>query len=355
VGIWIASGRDVAELAGRPADPRSCGTPEQVLSAATAETMLPILHAWSRAHDWPAPPALEIASQACAAAARGLYETAAPALRALRTAGVETLLIKGGALDRAAYPDDLPRATGDLDLLIAAAKTDAGSRALRGVGFEQGRPDPERLRIVPLSDAERECTAAQGVHLPPFFRIVHLPDLTPLAEPIHRYLAGGPLVVVGGEIYLTVEIDLHFNHPLGLDPPDLCDDGETHHLPTGDEVRVQAASDQVWWVAERLYREVIAFGNPALRRFVDLLVLLASRGGDVDWDRVLRMAVKHELQPPLFYTLWHAAELLPATVPAEILEACRPGRAGVARRRDWGDFLPKLLGGLSVVPLAPRR
>lgn len=357
IGIWLASGEEVGRLAGRACDPSAPSGPsgenprDHLLSAALEEKMLPMVHAYARARRWADLDRLRASNEIFSAAGRALYDGIAPVLRALRSRGVDAMLIKGGALDLGVYDEDLPRTMDDLDLLVKPPDLDVVVAELEAAGFVQGRVDLERMQISPLSPEEKQRIAARHYELAPFSKLARVPALSPLREWIDPDLAGEQFRVVGGEVFMVLQYDVHFNLSLGFDVADVWEFHESGRLPDGTEVLIQAPSDLAWFLPARAYHEVMALGEPSLRQFVDWLALLAARGDAIDWDHVLRLANRYDLHPGLFYMLWHADELLPSTVPREVIEACSPDRPEVKRFHDWGDFVPKLLGTVSVTPL----
>lgn len=90
-------------------------------------------------------------------------------LETLDDAGVETVVLKGGALANTLYPDPGERAMGDIDLLVAPDRAEEARRALTAAGWrrdEEGYPEAAYRRhyhLPPLRD-EGGSGAALEIH-----------------------------------------------------------------------------------------------------------------------------------------------------------------------------------------------
>lgn len=104
----------------------------------------------------------------------------------------------------------------------------------------------------------------------------------------------------------------------------------------------QSPEDLLWFVAARLYHELMLYDFPHLVLFQDMNATLFRYASEIDWDRILFVARKYDLQPSLFYTLSHLKRLFGREVPEYVLSELSPARPGVLRYHEWGDFLPKL-------------
>jgi hypothetical protein len=83
------------------------------------------------------PPALLAVARAMAVDAWMLQ-----AVRALRDADVQAIVLKGPALAEWLYDDDAPRTYGDVDVLVPLDRLDAARDVLRALGYREGASPP---------------------------------------------------------------------------------------------------------------------------------------------------------------------------------------------------------------------
>jgi hypothetical protein len=125
-----------ADVAFAPSRPRFVD--EEVAVAAFAEQVAPLLGARLVSGELAAGPSVRSrlvgAHLACVATEAWAAQTRAPLLAALRSRGVPTMLLKGGALVRVAYGAPGQRVMADLDLLVPAARWRDAQAALRSAG-----------------------------------------------------------------------------------------------------------------------------------------------------------------------------------------------------------------------------
>jgi len=78
------------------------------------------------------------------------------ALRALASAGVEGVLLKGAALACTAYPDPLCRPMGDIDFWVQPARLPAAIIALEAIGYRAGTRDDRPPALAALIGGEQQ-------------------------------------------------------------------------------------------------------------------------------------------------------------------------------------------------------
>lgn len=277
-----------------------------------------------------------------------LFSDLDPILDALAANGVETLILKGSDLAVTAYPAGMPRMMADVDLLVKAPYLPIASAVFRDAGFIHGRVDIATLKITPLTDAETSEIRDSHYEMPPFVRIRPLPGAEAYQEVIRERLSNAYFTVVGSEVFFGQGYDVHFNVSENIEIGDLWEQTRTIELPSGRTAGAQSPTALLWFLAARAYHETMLESVPSLRPFIDVLAALRLHAGAIDWDWLLHIAGKYELQPSLFYLFWHANDLLGPVVPESVLEACRPDQPGVSRFHDWGDPMPKLLSTVAV-------
>jgi hypothetical protein len=281
------------------------------------------------------------------------YTALDPVIQACVSRGIPVMVIKGGGLALDDTLDLRPRIMYDLDILIRPPDTTGVREIFADLGYVQGRVNIGNLTVQPVSTAEMTVIEATHYELLPFLRIMRVPELDEFEKVIGRWLIGDPFssfAVVHGEVYFVLAFDVHHNLSLDFDIGDIWNSPRRLRLPTGLFVDVQGITDQLWFLAARLYHEVMILNDGRLRGFFDICALLSHYSSQIEWDCLLSVASKYDLQPSLYYSLWHVNEVLDSAVPMRILESCSPCNTQVKRFHDWGDFLPKLLQGCACFP-----
>jgi hypothetical protein len=222
-------------------------------------------------------------------------EQAAEALIALRTAGVDCIVLKGWALVSTLYDGDASlRPTGDLDILIRPGDWRSACQALASFGYATSIPQPHPGYNQRFLGHEVLHTSGR---LPVGLRCVPLPLAVPWAP------------VVEGWFERAQPFDFHDAHALCLAPEDnfvyLCAHLGLHHQY-----------------------------EPRLFRYVDLL-RLACRG--LDWTAVRVRAVRWKLALPLQRCIEQLEMLWPGCLDANERAACAalPVTGAESRLHAW--------------------
>lgn len=353
-GLWVATGRQVSVVGAGDFDTTSELSKESLVARALTEKMVPMLEAYARAVSWdlgPVPAQLAKVFQHISGAH---YRCLGDVVERLRGTDVKLMLLKGGDLDLTLYPREVPRSMADLDLLVRPPDFEALKGALVAAGFRHGLFDRESLTIRPIGDFERQQAQAEGMELMELSKIVKIPELSPYQEVIAKALGGSVyhrLAVLGPDVYSLIEFDVHLNLSTGFDVQDVWWEPRTISLPDGGEILGQSQSDLLWFLAARLYHEILLHNRASMRYFVDVVALLERFADRIDWERVVFMGHKYKLDPSLFYTLWHAREILGSLVPDFVVESFDLLRGSADRSHDWGDFVSKMLGEVGIQPL----
>jgi hypothetical protein len=232
---------------------------------------------------------------------RGHYVSGcADGLRALRTASIPFVVLKGAALGELVYPRPELRHSGDIDVLLREADLPRAITALAGRGWRR-MADP----LMP-----------SPVHPPP---LVH-PTGVPIE--LHRRL----LIP-----YYTLPLDAMW---LRSRPARVA----------GVDVSVLAPADNLLHV---LAHAMHGYGEPILRWVPDAWFILA-RSPDLGWEEFLDGAVAARLGLPVHAALSYLAREIGAPIPSDVLAkleiaAARAGfvaRAAArlgSRRWEMGD------------------
>lgn len=221
------------------------------------------------------------------------FATCAEAIAILEEAGIETLLLKGGALALRHYPDQGARAMLDLDVLVRPARAQEAFARLVARGWTRmGRSDLRVLR-------DRDMVRMNGVGL---------------ASPEGRAL------------------DLHWYAGADLRTPGADDGFWRAAVPVelaGRKTRALGPTDLLY--------TVVVHGFTSYERHVrwaaDATMIIA--GGEVDWRRLLALAQARRMVLPLRAALGVLRDELGTAVPAEAIEAFAGARVDRVDRYEY--------------------
>ncbi len=211
-------------------------------------------------------------------------------LRVLREADVDTLLLKGAALNATVYPHGR-RLMADLDVMVPRARAQTAMRILQSHGWQ-----------------------------PQFRNHMHLPDVTHGCHFQH-----------GEHGHLDLHWDLFHGRPLrDAEQRDFWRAAMAVRI--GEEpTLVLCPSDQLLHVCEHglRYNDV-----PPFRWLADAYQVIAHSGAQIDWRRVAHLAKRYRLVLPVRDTLSYLERhlMLPASPAARA--ALRPLRAGLGSRLE---------------------
>lgn len=343
--IWAATG-----LVCWPIEPPTIGMRE-LLGAACQHKLIPELHAFWRHQGWPVEPALAQLAAIVGRCNAVQFETMAPVFQTLAVRNTPILALKGAHLALGVYGPERARMMVDIDALIQLPDLDQVRAIFKHHGFVEGALDIQNLRIRSSTPAETEYLLANHYEIAPTCKLVRVPEFDAHANLIRSTLPVMPYVLSGDFVYVSVACDLHFNVSTGIAVDDLWRATETMALADGTRLGCLNASVLLWFLCARTYHEVMESQGATLRQFADLLAVIKVYEARIDWNLLEHLAIKYDTQPSLFYTLWHARELLADSVPEHIVCALDPTRPNVKRLHDWGDFMPKLLGLSVPIPL----
>jgi hypothetical protein len=364
-GLWEVSGDTTGVLSDPPALLQASASRHHLIVRAMREKMALTLTAYMQQMGWDPDPELIALGDFFAHWEATLYRSLDPVFDHLAQSGIRAMLLKGGDLRRSGRPahPGIARMMSDLDLLVKAPDVAATRAALVANGFEQGIMDRASLSF------RRERTdgcapvdlsplyAADHYELPAFGKFVPIPEVLEQALQIRDFLEmrDYQVTLVDGVPYIAIKCDVHVNLSRGLHLDDIWRGVRDLRLPSGTSMLGQSPAGLVWFLASRLYHEAFGLKGATVRQLVDVLTVVRTWKDEIDWDEVIRIACKYELRPSLFYVLTHVNELLGPLVPQAVIDACNPMASGVRRDHDWGDLMPRLLGGVAIVPVLPGR
>lgn len=355
-GLWAATGRMFEEVGGSVAELKAEPVRSALVSLAVREKMIPMLEAFSRHQGWDLGPLPTRLTTVFEQVSSQHYRELSSVVRLLGSQGIGIALLKGGDLDLSVYGTEVPRSMSDLDFLVRPMDLPSVEVALATAGFRQGVFDRENLSTRTVAEDVKQEVEAGKAELVEFGKIVLLPELSSLREEIGSQF--GPashhrMVVLGRDVYVYVALDVHVNLAEGFALEDAWRGMREVSLPDGATLLGQSFTDMVWFLAARLYHETLLDGRATVRAFVDIVAVLNRYADRIDWGRLLEIGNKYKLQPSLFFVLWHVNELLGPVAPDWLLKALDPRGPTSDRSHDWGDFVPKMLGELTIHPLKP--
>lgn len=254
---------------------------------------------------------------------------------------IEFHLIKGVAIAPFLYPDAALRPMLDVDVMIHPEDIPSARRVMTELGYQHGIWDPETNQVDVVEYAPVDMV---GHHeLPAYHSLVRMDS------PVRAELVPEPwrrkhlkcFFHNDGTVDFLVFVDLHFNLSVGFDQADVWRGVRSESL-LNRTINLQSLTTMLWFFAARLYNEAFQFNTSKLIMFGDAHTILERAADAIDWDELVSVAEKYEMQPSLYYVLAHLANLTGAPIPEDVVEALRPDKAAMPHVNDWGDVLPKL-------------
>jgi hypothetical protein len=269
--------------------------------------LLPLLGAALARHgvDDPVLGRLDEARRTVADRNRALFAAGRRLLVTLGAAGIDTLVLKGGALALTRYADPSLRPMADVDVLVPTGRVEDTLRVLAGEGWAPR---------VPIS--------------PGFIRMQHAANLRTTAD---------------GE-----KCDLHWHAYWECCHADADDDLWAASVPLefeGVATRMLAPADQLLHVCVNGSRRA---ARPGITWVADALLVLQA--GDVDWSRLLAQARRRRFVLRVRVMLEYLRRAFDAPVPADALDELRAAPVSpLERLEQWAGNRPAgLLGALPV-------
>lgn len=229
-----------------------------------------------------------------------MLQATVPAIDALGDAGIDVVVLKGGALAVLAYPGLATRPMADLDLLVPESRAAAALAVLRDAGWML---DPSR---VPRALLRGDVPDA-------FRRVVHSVSLDGRAG---------------------FGVDLHWHAAQAWCWPD-ADRGlwaTTRPLELhGRHVQALGAADEL---IVACVHGLCANPIPPFRWVVDAIMLL--RSGPIPWDALVARARELVVEPQLVITFGYLRSRFDAEIPDWVVDALRERRPRYVERQ-WLD------------------
>jgi len=249
-------------------------------------------HLESRVKDCVPPPAVNIRLQCTRYVAQAVSlvreQVWVELLKALETADIHVLLLKGAALAYTVYPDPVLRPMGDIDLLLDRRDLSQASAVLRGLGFYP-RPEPQQ-RINPFNKnwtGELSfCREHQGMVM---------------SVDLHWEL----FTIEWLRRIMKVDVKAMWEHAIPVQLGQII----AHTLLYED-------------MLVHVCLHISLHGFTHLRGYVDILQLLEY--GDLDWTLFLQRAQESGLRVACYFPLWWLAQYRTDVVPQRVLTALHP-------------------------------
>ena len=213
-------------------------------------------------------------------------------VRSLRTAGLDTLVLKGGHTAHAYFPDPATRPSSDLDLLVRSDEAGDAQAVLDSAGF----------KCVGCQARESSWAPAGQAPDPGSLWLVHADD--PWSVDLHSSLdfsasSGGPLVRLDG-----------------ARPFDECEPWPLD--PTAGVLR------EPLFLLHLAVHASGGFHSLTLLRMIELVLVIRkdSAAGVLSWDEFLRIAEQTNALGAAYPALRLCEKLMPGTVPGRVLDRC---------------------------------
>lgn len=279
---------------------------------------------------------------------KALFANAFTLLKELQNSEIQFALIKGSDYVWSIYPRDLPRQMADIDIIIKPTLIDDVTHTACSIGFFQGAFDRNTLLTKALSAEELRQFKENHYELPPFLKLVEVPELFPLNRLIETYFVPRDYILTAGDtVYVLVQVDAHFNLSFDIKLDHVWHDTRRLNTDSGSYVGLSWETN-IWFLAARTYIETTVLKSSSLRSFIDLTAVIA-RTPNIDWSHIEKVAREYRLFFPFLYVFSHVEELVPCLIPPSFLEFCR--RECVARlgdQSDNGDFFASLLDSIGL-------
>jgi hypothetical protein len=217
---------------------------------------------------------------------------AGEALRALRAAGLDTLVLKGAALAVQCYPSDGVRPMVDVDVLVRTERAREAADVLVRAGWTRP-PGPSLGAVMPIMPGTAFGDSHGGLV------DLHWHSLSAPWDESDFWDAALPIEIAGAPA-------------LALCPADQL---------------LQVSVHGVW-----------SGGRQPARWLADAAMVLRSAGAGLDWDRLIERARARSLTLPMAAALRHLGEWLEPDMPSRVvdeLERTARGRFEAATHWAW--------------------
>ena len=228
----------------------------------------------------------------------------------------------------------------DIDILIRTEDRNIVKNLLHQVGFSQNIVSHEGS-VQLISDDIVLQFEETHYELFPFTKLARLQDGALDLHSIRNLGITHPFVYDEENILVAIELDVHHALSNGIDSGDIWVDTVTS-LVQGLEVEHLGWETQVWFIAARLYHEVMVLDSKKLRPLIELGRIIKQK--QISWSRVLDVSEKYSLGPGIFYVLSFLNDSLDVPVPPTVLHRMERQCYDNGRLHDFGDFTMKGLG-----------
>lgn len=236
------------------------------------------------------------------------------------------------------------------ELLVQPPESGLFCSLLRELGYREATLNRSQgtLDETPNSSRDRDFG---DIKIPTFRRLVRAKQLDHLAQELGFEYHLPHCLYIGTAAYLVLSIDAYFTVLAGVSIPQIWEHRRRIQV-LNTLCSAQDPSDMVWSLAAVCYHDIMLdIQQPwHIRRFLDVLAVVYRFRTELEWDRIVAIAKQYGVGPPLYYVLTHVSALLGAdeTLRPDI-ERLTPTLPNTVRRRDWGDFLPRLFNAPSTL------
>jgi len=233
-----------------------------------------------------------------------MYSVFQTAMNALKSAGVDVMVLKGAYLADALYKDIALRQFSDIDLLIKEEDGEKSVEALKNIGFEADEND---AIIQKYTDGQ--------------YSFIHYPHM----------------------VFQGISVELHVrlhdeNERYQLLPDKIRQHAETYTLQ-GVEVNVQDLNDLLIFICVHLHKHFV-FGHLQFTSFNDIVNILEVNNTKLEWDTLTGRCKEYDCEGIVFRYLLLAHKYYHAPVPDNIVQQNKI----YLRKKDEELFLKYLVG-----------
>ncbi|OAB55246.1 hypothetical protein AY600_08760 [Phormidium willei BDU 130791] len=263
---------------------------------------------------------------------------------------IEVMVLKGADLIFSVHGPKLAREIYDFDLLIKPTDLDTSKQVMEHLGYVQANVDRNGLQLQRLSPAVIAEAEVNHYETAPFVQFLSCPALSSMRPLILEYLERKTILPKGASVYLVLAFDLHFNLAVGLDLDDVWRNLRQVNAPEfGASITCQGATEMFWFLAARCYSELFINNANTYRSFVDVIAFYAQFSDEIDVDRLTELCNRYGTRPALYYSLNHLSKLVGDRSAAEAAELLSPRSEPDGSFMDYGDFVPRIMGGPPLV------
>lgn len=222
-----------------------------------------------------------------------MYDELGTVLKALKNAGINVIVLKGGCLGETVYKNIGLRPMRDVDLLIKKGDLHKVKKELAQLEFD-----------IPAHPTK-----------------------------LHEKLYEQELTEESNEIQYNkqdkkIRVDIHWNiqdpsSPFQIDINEFWENAQSVRI-TGVDTLMLSPEDLLLHLCLHLDRHLSNLGAVKLKNFCDIAEVLRHFEGTINWEYFMRMSRKYGVEEPIYKGLFYANKYLEAPVPPYVFNDLNP-------------------------------